>query len=107
MIRLAGLLGDVLSPVPSRYAIIAAFRRLRLGVARIGSTPISALVLIALSLVVVRSASLVLGEAEPEVKRQPSRKEVRMNGRLVASSTLETAWAIGASVLAGYLPLLT
>jgi hypothetical protein len=76
-------------------------------VARIGSTPISALVLIALSLVIVRSAGLVLGEAKPEVKRRSSRKEVCMNGRLVVSSMLETAWAIGASVLAGYLPLPT
>jgi hypothetical protein len=80
---------------------------LRLEVGRIGSTPIIALVLIALSLGAVRFASLVLEDDKPEFKRQPSKKEHDMNGKLIASSALETAWAIGVSALAGYLPPLT
>jgi hypothetical protein len=79
-----------------------AHRWLRPGVA-IGATPVSALVLIAFSLVVARSASLVLETAKPEVKRRSDRKEVRMNGRLVAGSLLETAWAIGVSVVTSVL----
>jgi hypothetical protein len=61
-------------------------------VERIGANPISVLVLIALWLVAARSASLVLGTPKPEVKRRSDRKEVHMNGKLVAGSLLETAW---------------
>jgi hypothetical protein len=75
---------------------------MRSGVA-IGATPISALVLITFSLVVARTASLVLETAKPEVKRRSDRKEGSMNGKLVAGSLLETAWAIGVSVVTSIL----
>ena len=70
----------------------------------IGSNPISALILIVLLLIVVRFVSLVLETPKPEVKRRTDRKEARMNGRLIAGSLLETAWAISVSVVAGALP---
>jgi hypothetical protein len=76
---------------------------LRPGVERIGANPISVLVLIAFWLVAARSASLVLETPKPDVKRRSDRKEVRMNGKLVAGSLLETAWAISVSVLASML----
>jgi hypothetical protein len=76
---------------------------LRPGVERIGANPISVLVLIAFWLVAARFASLVLETPKPEVKRRSGRKEVRMNGKLVAGSLLETAWAISVSVLASRL----
>jgi hypothetical protein len=76
---------------------------LRPGVERIGANPISVLVLIAFWLVAARFASLVLETPKPEVKRRSDRKEVRMNGKLVAGSLLETAWAISVSVLASRL----
>jgi hypothetical protein len=80
------------------------FRRLRPGVEGIGSTPISAFVLIVLSLVVARSVSLALHEDKPKVKHQPRHKEVRVNGKLIASSALETVWAIGTGVVAVSFP---
>jgi hypothetical protein len=76
---------------------------LRPGVERIGANPISVLVLIAFWLVGARSASLVLETPKPEVKRRSDRKEVCMNGKLVAGSLLETAWAVSVSVLASML----
>jgi hypothetical protein len=76
---------------------------LRPGVKRIGANPISVLVLIAFWVVVARFASLVLETPKPEVKRRSDRKEVRMNGKLVADSLLGTAWAISVSVLASML----
>jgi hypothetical protein len=82
-------------------------RWLRLGVGRIGSTPISVLVLIALFLIVVRFAIRVLEATTPEVKRRSSSKEVGMDERLIAISLLDTAWAIGVSAVAGYLSPLT
>ena len=72
----------------------------------IGSNPISAIMLVALLLVVVRFVSLVLETAKPKVKGRADRKEARMNGRLIVGSLLETAWAISVSVVAGALPLL-
>ena len=71
---------------------------------KIGSTPIGVLVLTALSLIVVRSASLVLEAEGPQVKRQRLGKEIQMNAKLVAGSALETAWAITAGIAAGSLP---
>jgi len=72
--------------------------------AKVGSTPIGVLVLIALSLIVVRSASLVLEEEGPEAKRQKRGKEIQMTAKLVFGSALETAWAITAGIAAGSLP---
>ena len=71
---------------------------------KIGLTPISALVLIVLPLIVVRSASLVLEEEKPEVKPQQRGNEIRMNVKLVVGSALETVWAITTGIAAGSLP---
>jgi hypothetical protein len=71
---------------------------------RIDSASICVLVLIAFSLIAARSASLALEVAWPKVKRRSASKEVRMNVRLIIGSALETAWAIGGSVAAGFLP---
>lgn len=70
----------------------------------IGPTPIIALILIALLLITARSASLGLEATTPEIKRRSSRKEVRMNRKLITGSALETAWTIGASAIVGALP---
>jgi hypothetical protein len=75
--------------------------------AEIGSIPIVVLALITMSLVAARYSSLALEATKPEVKRRrPSRKEVRMNKRLIAGSALETAWVISAGVVSGSLPSL-
>jgi hypothetical protein len=71
---------------------------------KIGSTPIGMLVLIAVSLIVVRSASLVLEEEKLEIKHQQPGKEMQMNAKLIVGSALETAWAIAAGIAAGSLP---
>jgi hypothetical protein len=79
---------------------------LRLGVRRIGSTPIGVFVRIALVVVVAKPVSLVLGNKSPEGKRSSKIREVLMNGKNTASSFLETIWAIGTNVVAGFtLPL--
>ena len=83
---------------------MSPLRRLRPGVGRIGSTPTSVLVLIALLIIVAKLAILLLEEAKPETKRQPSKKEVHMNARLIVSSVLETAWAVGVNAIAGAFP---
>jgi hypothetical protein len=68
------------------------------------ATLISVVVLFAVSLVAVRSASLVLEEGKPVVKRRPRGKGVAVNARLIAGSMLETAWAVGVGALAGVSP---
>ena len=56
--------------------------------------------------IAARFASLVIEDTKPEVKRRPSRKEVRIKRKFIAGSALETAWAIGGAAVAGSLPSL-
>jgi hypothetical protein len=84
-----------------------ANRRLRLGVGVTGSIPVWLFFLGLAVLVVIRFVSLDLGNKIPENRNSKSRKGGRMDKVHAWSSTaLETAWAVGGSMLAG-LPLLT
>jgi hypothetical protein len=90
---------------PSR---LAADHRLRLGVGGLGSIPSWLLVPVAfVVLVTLRFASLVLGTTKPEAKRTKKRRVAPMvHVKSILSISVETAWALGTSMLAG-LPLLT
>jgi hypothetical protein len=82
---------------------------LRLGVGELGSIPGVLLLLAAFAvLVLLRFASLAPGSPKPETKKDEERKVVPMakKSRLLCSAGIETAWAVGGSMLAG-LPLLT
>jgi hypothetical protein len=73
-----------------------------------GSNPNYLLGLGALAvLVIVRFASLVLGNRKPEAASKEKRKATAMTQvRSCAVAVLETAWALGVGTVAG-LPLLT
>ena len=81
---------------------------MRLGVRGLGSIPSWLLVPVAfVVLVVLRFASLALGSTKPETTEAPKGKEALMaHVKSILSIVAETAWALGASMLAG-LPLLT
>jgi hypothetical protein len=74
----------------------------------LGSIPGWLLVPVAFAvLVTLRSASLVLGNAKPEVTRTQKEKVTPMtHAKSIMSIVAETVWALGTSMLAG-LPLLT
>ena len=58
-------------------------------------------------LVTLRSVSLVLGNAKPEVTRTLQEKVTPMtHAKSIMSIAAETQWALGTNILAG-LPLLT
>ena len=58
-------------------------------------------------LVTLRSVSLVLGNAKPEVTRTQKEKVTPMTrAKSITSIAAETVWALGTNMLAG-LPLLT
>jgi hypothetical protein len=58
-------------------------------------------------LVSLRLSSLALGSAKPEAAEREEVKVIAMpKTRAILATTLETAWALGMSILAG-LPLLT
>jgi hypothetical protein len=81
---------------------------LRLGVGGLGSIPGGLLVLTAfVALVILRFVSLALGTNKPEASREETKKVMLMvHVKSILSVVSETAWALGASMLAG-LPLLT
>jgi hypothetical protein len=83
---------------------------LRLGVGGLGSIPGWLLVPVAFAvLVTLRSVSLVLGNAKPEVTRTQKQKEKvtpMTHAKSITSIAAETVWALGTNMLAG-LPLLT
>ena len=74
----------------------------------LGSIPGWLLVPVAfIVLVILRSVSLVLGNAKPEVTRRQKEKVTPMTrAKSKMSIAAETVWALGTSMLAG-LPLLT
>lgn len=74
----------------------------------LGSIPSWLLVPIAfVVLVTLGFASLVLGNAKPEITRTQKRKVTLMaHAKSILSITTETAWALGTNMLAG-LPLFT
>ena len=86
----------------------AVARQLRLGVGAIGSIPTWLCFFLAfVVLVIVRSASLVLGNAKPDdCKNRSEGGSIVNKVRKAMSVVLETAWAVGGSILAGA-PLLT
>lgn len=75
---------------------------------RPGSIPGWLLVPVAFAvLVTLRSVSLVLGNAKPEVTRTPKEKVTPMiHAKSITSIAAETVWALGTNMLAG-LPLRT
>lgn len=83
-------------------------RRLRLGVGAIGSIPTwLCFFLVFVVLVIVRSVSLVLGTTKPDGRNKRIEEGDFMNSvRRTVSVVLETAWAVGGSILTGA-PLLT
>lgn len=85
-------------------------RRLRLGVGGLGSIPGIALTVVAfVVLALIRQASLVLVPTNPDAstaKRKKKERPPMVTARSLTASSLETAWALGVSVLAGP-PLLT
>jgi len=61
--------------------------------------------LVALGLVVLRFVHLVVNDRRRKSKLRSRKRVIGMNAARIADAGLETAWAIGASIVGGIPPL--